>query len=207
MLVAIEPVPVTFSDRAENIRHNDLGSKITAVQSAVSLTGTTAEWCLQGLGSERGAVIVRQTTLSNRSGIRETVSVPASGLGDTVADLGVEATQVAFVWCDTQGSEADVIASGMTLWNAGVPLYTELWPRGLASHGGSERLLELAESTFAGFVGRDDLVDHGANATAQPIAELRGVDSLAGGRYSTPCSYPQIGADKLPPLVGRWRVG
>ena len=150
-----------------------------------------------------------QTTLSNKSRITETVSVPASGLDDVVADLGIKGSQVAFVWCDTQGSEADVIASGRTLWNAGVPLYTELWPRGLASHGGSERLLDLAESTFAEFVGRDDLVDHGANAAAQPIVELRGVlDRLAGGRYiRRPPLALELVAAKLPLVVGsreRW---
>jgi hypothetical protein len=72
------------------------------------------------------------------------VEVPATPLQKLVADAGLTAHNVAWVWCDTDGSEANAIRSGASLWRSGVPLYAEV-----GAHYG---IGELVTEHFVGFL-------------------------------------------------------
>jgi hypothetical protein len=89
---------------------------------------------------------------------RERIEVPAARLGDVLAAHGIDAKDVAIVWSDTQGCEADVIETGTPLWKEGVPLYVEIWPVGLAAQGSVEQFVDLARGHFTGFIPKCDLV-------------------------------------------------
>jgi hypothetical protein len=57
-----------------------------------------------------------------------------------------------------QGSEAAVIETGREVWNAGVPLYAEVWPACIAVHGGIDALVDRVAESFSTFVSRDQLI-------------------------------------------------
>ncbi len=127
-----------------------------------------------GLGQSEVRLSSDQETLvDSQYRVTASVSVPAAGLSEILDDHAVATNEVAFVWCDTQGSETEVIASATRLWSSGVPLYAELWPAGLTARVGLEAFYGEVESNFSHFVPRDSLVAAGSKAVAQPISELR----------------------------------
>jgi hypothetical protein len=100
------------------------------------------------------------------------VEVPAQTLDGILKHQRIAPDAVAFVWSDTQGFERHTIVSGRSLWSAGVPLYVELWPDGLAVHGGVAPFVQAARENFAAMIPRDYLVRSGASGKPQPISEL-----------------------------------
>jgi hypothetical protein len=69
-------------------------------------------------------------------------------LDELVKSLQIAPDQIALVWSDTQGFEAQVIESGSALWTNGTPLWVEVWPKGLDCHGGTDRFVELCKKYF-----------------------------------------------------------
>ena len=129
-VLAIEPVPRTLAYLLENVRDNGLDGLVTGVQAAISRPGPRVDMVLGGgLGQSEVRLSSDQETLvDSQYRVTASVSVPAAGLSEILDDHAVATNEVAFVWCDTQGSETEVIASGTELWSSGVPLYAELWP-------------------------------------------------------------------------------
>jgi FkbM family methyltransferase len=136
--IAIEPVPTTFKLLVSDVSANGLSDRVTCVQKAISADRSHAEiWVTRGSGQSEFVVPGKAPAFS-RWGLRATGSVEMEGDGLTsiLASCGVQCSEIALTWSDTQGNENAVIETGRELWSAGVPLYVEVWPAGLAVHGG-----------------------------------------------------------------------
>jgi len=173
-VTAVEPIPSTFAMLRANVMRNAFGDRIRCVRKAVwSEPGPLSLWVTSSSGLSTVAAENRTPSFSrlDEYPLVATVEVEAVRLDDLVDDP----TAVAFVWCDTEGAEADVLQSGTQLWSVGVPLYTEI-----TRNEGSTRFVDVAMRTFRGFLSRDDLV-RGLNST-RPVDELRGfVEAIESG--------------------------
>ncbi len=123
----------------------------------------------------------RQPTFMASSHTRCVIEVPLEPLEAVLRERRIHSCEVAFVWSDTQGCEAEVIASGTTLWETGVPLYAEFWPYGLEQQGGAQQFVELAEGSFRSFIEAGELV--AGRPVRRPLSVLRGL--LAGSWWRT----------------------
>jgi FkbM family methyltransferase len=156
-VIAVEPVPATFSMLSNNVERNGLADRITCIQSAVAThQGPVTMWT--GFASGQAEVAVDGATGIERWGDRgELITV----LGGPVESI-VGQSDVALVWADVQGSEIVVVETGAYLWERGVPLYLEIDPSSLELHGGLERFEQGVRRHFAAFLPRDDLITGGS---------------------------------------------
>jgi len=167
-VLAIEPSPETFSRLQNNVRQNGLGELITCCQVAISNTAGTAELVIADqpgnteLLGDNGSVGFDGDDLR-----RAVVSVATKPLDDVLKDYHIAPHDVALVWSDTQGFEAQVIESGSGLWAAGVPLWVEVWPKGLECHGGIDKFLNSCKQHFKRFVAA-----HKVREAPEPIQSL-----------------------------------
>ncbi|MGH7452616.1 MAG: hypothetical protein ACRENG_14815, partial [bacterium] len=81
-----------------------------------------------------------------------------------IASLNLTPDKIAFVWSDTEGSEAQVIETGRQLWLAGVPLFMELYPAALEKQNAIASLKNLAGEFYDRFLESSDLIKRGAHA-------------------------------------------
>src|SRR5262249_8687282 len=109
-------------------------------------------------------------------------TVPTLPLDTWLDRQGLVAAQVGLVWSDTQGFESEVIESGGRLWDARVPLWVEVWPRGLNAHGGIAKILQLTRQHFRCFLTESQL--HSVRPEPLNCLELaRLVESLEGRAF------------------------
>jgi hypothetical protein len=151
------------------------------VQAAITADGRARVRMVLPAANSGGGEIERPgraPTFGTRHPIRGAVDVPAGGLDALLHAHDVAAERVAFVWSDTQGSEAEVIASGRGLWAAGVPLFAELDPPSWGPDGAGP-LVSAATAHFEGFVLAAVLIRDGA-AAPRPIAELAALCGALG---------------------------
>jgi hypothetical protein len=89
--------------------------------------------------------------------------------------IHVSPDEVGLVWSDTQGFESQVIESAPSLWAHGTCLWVEIWPQGLAAHGGSVRFVEICKKYFTRFISEKHLDGETENMDALDavVAELR----------------------------------
>ena len=173
-VVAIEPVPDVFGVLCRNIADNGLAGRVTCVQTAISVSGRDRVQMILPPGNSGGGELRRPdraASFATRDGVRGVVDVPAMGLIDVLDAQGVGPDRVAFVWSDTQGCEADVIASGSALWAGGVPLFVELDPVTWDGPEGAEAIRAAAMRHFTRFIDAETLMADMA-AAARPIADL-----------------------------------
>lgn len=165
-VLAFEPVNSTFQHLQENVTSNGFGAAITCRRIAVAPT--------------TGVV---QIVLNDDPGLCEIYNPTGQGLGvnkdttvETVECLPLDeladASGVALVWSDTQGFEASVIQSGASLWRAGVPLWTEVWPQGLEAHGGIDRFIDACTQHFSVFIAANHLPLDGMPQPLEGIAKV-----------------------------------
>ena len=121
-----------------------------------------------------------------------TFDVRVEPLADALTRRGVATDELLPVWSDTQGSEASVVESGRAIWSSGVPLFVEVWPRGLAMHGTRVRFVELVESEFDVFVPSSALLRDGAKAVELPIEEFQ-----TGSTQSSEKVRPSRASDRV----------
>ena len=101
--------------------------------------------------------------------------VPSLPLDQLVGDSKLLPQDVALVWSDTQGFEGEVIASGSSLWQAGVPLWVEVAPQALEIHGGVDRFEALCREHFRELILDEQFLDAGRDQTPHPIDRIREV--------------------------------
>jgi FkbM family methyltransferase len=159
-VLACEPVPELFQLLEKNVLANGLHRRIDCRQLAIAEQAGQAQMLCP---SEPEYAEIRSA--SGAQGFPHAVAgcrscwVPTVPLDCWLEDEQVAPGDVGLVWSDTQGYESAVIASGANLWPAGVPLWVEVWPRGLEVHGGTERFLGLAQCYFRRFVAEGELGD------------------------------------------------
>lgn len=170
-VVAIEPNPETFGRLQRNVRQNQLESKITCCAVAISGCAGRAELVI---ATDPGNSEIREPNGKlGFDGVDQQcgrVEVTTSRLDQLLRSIQVPIKEVALVWSDTQGFESQVVESGIELWQNHTPLWVEIWPKGLACHGGVERFLGLAERHFSRM-----LLLEGLRGAPAPIAQLRPV--------------------------------
>jgi len=185
--LAIEPVAESFRRLETNVAANGLAARITCVRAAVVRDAGRVTMCAETRQSG-SRFVGRAHAEAGRGSVlgsadwstpEEVNGLPLVAL---LADAGVPLTEVALVWADVQGSEADVIASGAALWALGVPLWAEIEPHSLVRQGSFERFASLAAAHFDRFVTARDLVSAGAAARRAPVAELAGLMSRISPR-------------------------
>lgn len=158
-VLAIEPVPATYSMLTTNVRRNELDHRIDCVQTAISDTdGTVEMWTGFASGQAEIAVSGKEPSMTRSGGARGTlVSVPARRLDTLLLERALAPEDVGLVWADVQGSETAVIETGGALWEAGVPLFLEVYPPGLDLQVGLAAFLRSVASSFSSFRTNDDL--------------------------------------------------
>lgn len=178
-VIAIEPLPEAFELLLTNVAQNGLIGLITCVQAAVLDRAGFSEMVTKGtvygeseISLEGGDQGFGKSSLLDRKS-----SVKVERLSSILAAEGIGPERVAFVWSDTQGCEADIIESGSLCWEAGAPLFAEVWPRGLEKHGGVGRFASLVKKHFSCMIPKNDLLQRGEMADLQPIARI---DQLIG---------------------------
>ena len=183
-VLAIEPVPDIFGVLCRNVADNGLAGRVTCVQTAISVSGRDRVQMILPTGNGGGGELRRPdrpASFATRDGVRGVVDVPAAGLTAVLDTEGVRPDQVVFVWSDTQGCEADVIASGSALWAGGVPLFVELDPMTWGGPEGAEVISAAAMGHFTGFIDAETLM---ADAAAASPAHRRSSGLLSRPRRS-----------------------
>ena len=199
--LAIEPVAESFRRLEANVAANGLADRIARVRAAVVREAGRATMCAES--RESGSSFVRREQGDAGGGGADDrpprEEVDGRPLGAILASVGIRPEEVALVWADVQGCEADVIESGAALWALGVPLWAEIEPSSLARQGSLGRFASLAAEHFDRLIESRELVRKGAAADPAPIAAL----SDLMGRISP---Y-EMNTDVLflPPSLGRSR--
>jgi FkbM family methyltransferase len=151
-VLAIEPVPRTFAMLEANVTANDLGHLITCSCSAIaSDRGAVKMWTGFGSGQAELAIEGHRPAIDYWGDRGQLVDVAAAPLDEIVARHDLDPADVALVWADIQGAEAELVLTAESLWAAGVPLYLEVYPAGLELHGGLAHFTRAVTSRFATF--------------------------------------------------------
>ncbi|OAI45868.1 hypothetical protein AYO44_02400 [Planctomycetaceae bacterium SCGC AG-212-F19] len=185
-VLACEPVPELFRLLQANIAANNLDQRITCRQAAIATTiGEEEILCPpEPEYSEMRCGAGRQGFHHPREGCQSYL-VPTKTLDAWLDEENLTPSDVGLVWSDTQGFESAVIASGARLWQAGVPLWVEVWPKGLSAHGGVAQFLALAQRYFTQFIPESRLAQAGAASNADPVARLEPLVASLRGRAFT----------------------
>jgi FkbM family methyltransferase len=181
-VLAIEPVPFLFELLNENVRQNGLADSVRCHRAAISRRPGTAQVLIPATNGGGGELAIegRPPAFEPRLPTLRAAAAPLEPLDGVLRRLAVDPGAVAFVWSDAQGCEADVIASGRPLWAAGVPLYAELWPRGLEQQASVAEFLALTSRHFSSFIEADALAD--GRLERRPVAELADLVESSGWR-------------------------
>lgn len=169
--LAIEPVGQSFRRLTINVAQNGLAERIRVARAAVRRA--SGRVTMRIVPGSSGSSFVSRPESGRRAAAEGALEeVDARPLDDLIADAGFRPEEIALVWADVQGCEAEVIASGAALWARGVPLWAEIEPCSLAEQGGVAEFVHLAGEHFDRFVEARDLVRHGVVARPSPIAAL-----------------------------------
>ena len=170
-VLAIEPVAASFRRLTANVAQNGLAERIRLARAAVRRQSGRATMCLVPASSGSSFVCGTESGHHPPEDAR-LEQVDARPLVELLEAAGFRPEEVALVWADVQGCEAEVIASGAALWARGVPLWAEIEPCSLEEQGGVAAFVRLAGEHFDRFIEARDLVRHGAAARPSPIAAL-----------------------------------
>lgn len=180
-IIAVEPNPETFSRLVRNVRQNGLEDRITCCDVAISAAAGSAR--LVSTGDPGNSELEESGSRLGMDGMdqrKAVYDVRTARLEDLLASLKVAPDQVALVVSDTQGFESQVIESGAALWRQNTPLWVEIWPKGLACHGGIDSFLQTCERHFRHFVS-----DEGLNRPPEPVRALKPVvDRLKNSEFT-----------------------
>jgi FkbM family methyltransferase len=173
-VLAIEPIPELYELLERNVAANGLQELVSCERIAVASRTGSRQIAVPAIagGSSELTADGREPTWAERSAPLGTLVVETAPLAEILRRRRVAPQEVALVWADIQGAEGELIESSPELWQAGVPLYMELWPGGLL-HQGTGRLPALAARHFRSFVHAPELIAQPRSPRRQPIAELR----------------------------------
>ncbi|MFT7463804.1 MAG: FkbM family methyltransferase [Pseudohongiellaceae bacterium] len=182
-VLALEPLPDNFELLERNVQRNGLADQVTCVRAAVSTESGTLSM-VRHPKSGRSEVLEAgraQGFGELTEGCKVVDSVACLPLNAVLTDHHIDPAAVSFVWSDVQGFEGHVIASGSKLWNAGVPLFAELWIPGLEAHGGFDKFLETTQEHFGSYLLSEHLLAEGADAVPRDIETLGAAMSAVRG--------------------------
>ncbi|MFN0017202.1 MAG: FkbM family methyltransferase [Pirellulaceae bacterium] len=174
-VIACEPVPRTFELLSRNVELNQMGAKVDCRQVAIATQAGTIEMLApkdsghSEVKSPNGKQGFDDRYSADQCQLTQVSSLP---LDQLVQDSNLRPEDVALVWSDTQGFESEVIASGSSLWKAGVPLWVEVAPQALEIHGGVSRFETLCREHFRLLILDEQFLDAGRDQTPHPIDRI-----------------------------------
>ncbi len=181
-IIAVEPVPENYNLLQENVRQNGLQGEIICVRKAISNEPGVADMVLPDLNCG-GAFMkdaLREAKFLQGIERRNVMSVETDTLMNILQSNKVEPAQIAFVWCDVEGCETSVTATGKPLWSAGIPLFIEVFPGMLERQTELGTFISTMEACFDSFIDRVELVKDTIKTKPRPISEFGAlVESLA----------------------------
>jgi FkbM family methyltransferase len=183
-VLAVEPVPELCELLRRNVEQNGLANLVRCEETAVAAQAGRSETAIpaHSAGSTELLVDALEPSWTGLKATLRRVEVKTAPLPTILRHHRVAPGEVALVWADIQGAEGELIQTGEPLWRAGVPLFMELWPNGLA-HRGTD-LPAIAEQHFESFVSSCELIRCPESPRWQPIAELRALhDRFIGGNW------------------------
>ena len=178
-ILAIEPVPENFQLLERNVAQNGLAHRITCIQKAVSQQPGILEMAVP-LGNDGGAFVHGNKSTGHSApsydfDIRNVTQISVDTLANILNDCQISPREVAFVWCDVEGCEANVIETGAALWQEKVPIFLEISPSALKAQNCLQEFPGIIARYFDRFVASNELVRQSAAAEFRPISELSGV--------------------------------
>ncbi|MGC4053920.1 MAG: FkbM family methyltransferase [Paludibaculum sp.] len=172
-VLAVEPAPGNLRFLEMNIQANGYGEQVTIARRAILREPGVIGLLMPsddpgGYCVDRGgmAAALPEKALDSR------VEARADQLDSIVREAGIEPEQVALVWSDTQGCEAEVMETGAELWRRGTPFYTEIEPLSLRRQAAFEDFARLAAQHFDRYIEATDLVAHRGLAPSHAISEF-----------------------------------
>jgi FkbM family methyltransferase len=167
--LALEPEAGNHALLVANVVANELAARITCRQVAASDHRGTAQLELSpgNSGDHRIRTAPARPGGAYAEERRRTTDVDVLPLDDVLEEEGIAPAEVALLWVDTQGHEAQVLAGAAGLLTAGVPACIEYWPYGLRRAGGLELLHRLIAEHFTAVL---DLRDAGSGAPTRLAA-------------------------------------
>lgn len=173
-VLAVEPIPANYELLRRNVQQNGLANRVMLANVAISdRPGTvTMVWHPEHMGSSEITNADGNAAISTIIDIDHHVEVDAVPINDMLEANGIRPADIAFVWCDVQGHERQLVESGAELWANGVPLLTELWPYALNVHGGIPAFLTTVQRYFHQFIPLDRLRRDDVRARPQPITAM-----------------------------------
>ncbi|MBN9661308.1 MAG: FkbM family methyltransferase [Acidobacteria bacterium] len=172
-ILAVEPAPLNLRFLEENLRANGCAAQVTVAPRAVLREPGVIQLLLPtddpgGYCVDRGTV---RAGLSEQA-LNSLVEARADRLDAIALESGVSVDQVALVWSDTQGCEAEVMETGVEFWSRGAPFYTEIEPLSLRRQGALDTFAGLAGRYFDRYIEAKDIVARRGAAPTHPIAEF-----------------------------------
>lgn len=151
-VVAFEPAPDNALLLRANVVLNDVADRVDVHAVALSDRTGTADFEMSPRNTGDYRIRAREPA-ANLQGEDKfaVVQVPTDTFDHVAAATGLDLSDVALVWLDVQGHEAQVLLGATSLLAHDVPVLTEYWPYGLARAGGLddfERLVVERYDTF-----------------------------------------------------------
>ncbi|MDQ2650303.1 MAG: FkbM family methyltransferase [Actinomycetota bacterium] len=168
-IVAVEPSPDNVHFLELNVMANNLSSQVHIAPVACGAEAGEVELILSSVSAGDHRVRRADDIPSSHPGI---VAVQQRTLDDIVHDAGVDPSDVALAWVDTQGHEPGVMAGATSLLAARVPFIIEFWPEMYVESGLLDELLTTLSASFRSYI---DLRE--PSEVVHPISEL---GALAG---------------------------
>jgi FkbM family methyltransferase len=162
--ISFEPEPRNFRLLKLNLAANQLDDRVAVFGAAVGATAGSAVLNLHPRNKGAHSIAIIPTHDSS-----ETVEVEVVALKDTLAGMGLSASDVGLVWIDAEGAEPDVI-EGMAELLGRVPLVLEYTPDRYDAER-RRRLARRLKENYSAFYRIGS-----AAAVSEPIAAL---DSIA----------------------------
>ena len=170
-IIAIEPVPRTLAFLKQNVTQNNLRERVTIVERAVSEHAGEIEMIvpLAALGGAEVGARAQARPEAIFQDSCESVRVKTTRLDALLSELALAPRDVAFVWCDAQGSEGAVIRTGESFWRAGVPLWAEIAPLLVSRQENLQNFISTVKRHFETYLPRTMLEAKGVDAAPLPI--------------------------------------
>jgi FkbM family methyltransferase len=147
--LAFEPAPNNVRLLERNVADNGLAGRVHVYPCALSSAPGVLELELatQNSGDNR----IRRTNATGEYGEerRRTVRVEATTLVQALATSHIDADDIALIWVDIQGHEAEFLLGARDAIRARVPVVAEVWPYGILRAGTSrERYMQIVSELF-----------------------------------------------------------
>lgn len=179
-VIAIEPDAANATLLRQNIVANGFQESATVLELAVSDFDGVVKLERSDINPGDHRVRVEGSDQEARMGEedRALVDVRAARLDSLIEEGVVSEDDIALIWMDTQGHEAQVLA-GATRLLGRVPVITEYWPYGLRRSGGLDLFHSLVAEHFGTVVDLQS-AGHGRGVRRLAAAEV----ATLAGRYA-----------------------